>query len=344
MRIVKLLFYCVSKLLGLFRLSQWVTRKRLKILCYHGLALADEANFRPTLFIRPERFAQRLATIQRYGFRVLPLNDAIKRLYTGKLPKYVLVITADDGFHSFHQLAVPYLQRYAFPATVYVTTYYVVNANPVFRLVVQYMFWKSKKRELVLKNVPWSANRIVDLSNLEQAGQAMWSCINYGERECTEAMRSALCKDLGQMLETSYEDIAHTKILNLMTPDELRSLAAASIDVQLHTHRHIFPIDNETLARREIADNRAAIKRWLVTETCHFCYPSGIWDKRQWAWLDSMNMKSSTTCIPGLNSDRTPKHALRRFLDGENIHLLEFEAEITGFASLLRGLRVARRS
>jgi len=338
MRKFKLLLFFLSKCSGLFRLAGWVTRNSLKILCYHGFSMEDEADFRQKLFIRPERFAQRLAAIRRQGYNVLPLDDAIERLYSRTLPKHALVITADDGFHSFHRLAVPLLRRYAFPATVYVTTYYVAHANPVFRLVVQYMFWKSRKRRLILRDVPWSANREIDLLDFAQTEQAIWQCINHGERECTEEMRCAICEKLGALLETPYEDIVRSKAFHLMSPDELKSLAAVKVDVQLHTHRHIFPSSDQSLACREINDNRNAIRQWIDAETRHFCYPSGLWEKCQWAWLDGMHVKSSTTCMPGFNSGKTPRHALHRFLDGDNIHQLEFEAELTGFADLLRGL------
>jgi peptidoglycan/xylan/chitin deacetylase (PgdA/CDA1 family) len=341
LRNVKLLLFFVCKAAGLFHLAKWVTRNHLKILCYHGFSLADEADFRPKLFIKPEKFEQRLAAIQRYGFRVLPLNEAIERLYSRSLPKYAVVITGDDGFHSFHLLAVPFLQRYGYPATVYVTTYYVENPDPIFRLVVQYMFWKTRKHKLVLKNVSWSTYRVVDLSDPVQTEQALWDCINYGERECTEEQRCAICVELGGLLETSYKDIVQSRIFHLMTPNELRSLADSKIDVELHTHRHAFSSDDQVLAEREIADNRTALKQWLFAEAHHFCYPSGLWDERQWTWLDSMHVKSSATCVPGLNSDKTPRHALRRFLDGENIHQLEFEAAMSGFSDLLRGLRTS---
>jgi len=340
-RNVKLILFSICKAVGLFHLAKWLTRDRLKILCYHGFALADETDFRPKLFIKAERFEQRLATIRRYGYHVLPLNEAVERLYSHSLPKHSVVITIDDGFHSVHRCAIPCLQRYGYPATVYVTTYYVENPNPIFRLAVQYMFWKTRKQELVLKNPSWSESRVVNLSNHHQANQAMWDCINHGERECTEAMRCAICKELGELLETPYDGIVQSKILHLMTPEELRSLATAKIGVELHTHRHVFSGDTQSLAECEIADNRNALKRWIVADTHHFCYPSGLWDERQWAWLDNMQVKSSTTCLPGLNSHLTPKHALRRFLDGENIHQLEFEAALSGFSDLLRELRAS---
>jgi peptidoglycan/xylan/chitin deacetylase (PgdA/CDA1 family) len=338
-RNVKLLLYFVCKKIGLFQLARWLTRDRLKILCYHGFALADEAAFRPKLFIKPEQFEQRLAAIRRFGLHVLPLDEAVERLYSGKLPEHAVVITIDDGFHSVHQLASPCLSRHGYPATVYVTTYYVEKANPIFRLSVQYMFWKTRKQRVVLNNVPWSTYRVVDLTDPKQSSRAMWDCINYGERECTEEGRCVICEDLGELLETPYADIVRSKILHLMTPDELRSLAAARIDVELHTHRHVFPNDDQATAKREIADNQAALTRFGIADARHFCYPDGLSDERQWVWLDSLDVKSSTTCVPGLNSRRTPRHALRRFVDSESIHQLEFEAALSGFSDLLRGRR-----
>jgi peptidoglycan/xylan/chitin deacetylase (PgdA/CDA1 family) len=299
----------------------------------------DETSFRPQLFIKPARFEQRLATIRRKGFQLLPLDDGLERLYAGTLPKDALVITVDDGFHTFSRLAVPLLLRHGCPATVYVTTYYVEHANPIFRLVVQYMFWKTQLRQVRLKDVPWGGDRFISLTDRPQVERVMWDCINFGERHCTEAQRAAICERLGTLLEVPYNEIAQSKILSLMSPDELRSLASANITVELHTHRHTFPADNRVAAEREIADNRRALARWLEGDKRHFCYPSGLYDERQWSWLDGLHVKSATTCVPGLNDLNTPRYALRRFLDGENIHQLEFEAALSGFSDLARGLQ-----
>ena len=336
MRNVKLLLFLVCRTLGLFHLARWITRDRLKILCYHGFALADETAFRPKLFLKPDTFELRLATLRRYGFRVLPLDEAVEQLYAATLADNTLAITIDDGFHSVHRLAVPLLRRYSFPATVYVTSYYVEKPNPIFRLVVQYMFWKTPRHRLELTNVPWCEDRVVDLANPAERERALWDCINYGERQCTEEERVEICARVGELLATPYDEIVRSRLFHLMTPVELGSLPSAGISVELHTHRHDFPENDATRAMSEIAENRAALARWGFPERRHFCYPSGLWHERQWAWLDSMGVASSTTCLPGLNSRQTPRHALRRFLDGENIHPLEFEAALCGFSDLLR--------
>lgn len=334
-RRAKLAFYFASRALGLFRLSHRLTRSRLKILCYHGFEQKDEAAFRPKLFIRTADFEQRLATIGRYGMRVLPLDEAVERMYAGSLPRNALVITIDDGFASVHGKAAPLLRRFGYPATVYVTSYYVERPNPVFRLAVQYMFETTARRELALDGVAWSAPCVANLGDAAERERLAWQCIGYGERQ-DEQERVAICRHLGELLGTPYDDIVASGAFSLMTPAQLGELEDAGVAVELHTHRHVLPASDRQAVQREIADNRAALGRWVSRDFAHFCYPSGLWDQRQWEWLDEAGVKSSTTCMPGLNSARTPRHALRRFLDGANIHELEFEAALSGFSDLLR--------
>src|SRR5579862_8992356 len=102
----------ISKWLGLFRLASKFRRPGLRILCYHGFALADEAEFRPKLFIRPETFEARLRSIAKQSFPVLFLGDAVELLSQGQLPSRALVITIDDGFCSVRSSAAPLLQKY----------------------------------------------------------------------------------------------------------------------------------------------------------------------------------------------------------------------------------------
>lgn len=66
--------------------SRW-RRERLLILCYHGISLADEHCWNPELYIPGNLFEQRLAAIREQGYNVLPLDDALDRLYAGELPR-----------------------------------------------------------------------------------------------------------------------------------------------------------------------------------------------------------------------------------------------------------------
>jgi peptidoglycan/xylan/chitin deacetylase (PgdA/CDA1 family) len=251
---LKLALLFLFRTIGLFRLSWQLTRGELRILCYHGFALDDEACFRPKLFIGQQTFQKRLETLRRYGCHVIALDPAIDQLYGNELAPHSTVITVDDGYHSFHSLAVPLLNRYGYAATVYVTTYYVRHPNPVFRLAVQYMFWKAAKRKVTLEGFEWSSQSVVDLNDAQQAQKAEDECIDFGETKCTEEQRVEICRRLGDVLDVSYTRIVRSKILHLMSPEELRSLENANVTVELHTHRHIFPENDRAVAEREIAE------------------------------------------------------------------------------------------
>jgi peptidoglycan/xylan/chitin deacetylase (PgdA/CDA1 family) len=118
---------------GLFRAvgrSHW-RRRRLCILCFHGIAMNDEHLWRPGLYMTPQQFQSRMHSLAAIGANVLPLGEAVLRLRAGTLPPRAVVITFDDGCHDFHTHALPAIDAAGFPSTVYLTTYYAERPEPV---------------------------------------------------------------------------------------------------------------------------------------------------------------------------------------------------------------------
>jgi len=339
--ILKKTFLQVCWALGLFHITRKLQKDKLQILCYHGFEIEDESSFRPQLFIKKTTFANRLKFIARNNFNVLSLSDALQKLSENKLPQNAVVITIDDGFYSTLDIAADLLNAFQYTATLYLTTYYVKNEAPIFRLTIQYMFWKTVKQEINLSECAWNKDKqmTVDLNNEKNRNHVIWECINYGEKNCKEPERAAICQQLGRLLEVDYKKICDSKILSLLTIDEAKQLASNNINLQLHTHRHTFPTNDEFTAIKEIDDNREILRGIIDYPASHFCYPSGIWSQKQWHWLAQMNVQSATTCEPGLNDINTPIYGLRRFLDGENISEIEFKAELYGFMELLRNIK-----
>ena len=56
---VKLLAYRIARSVGLFRLTLWLTRDRLRVLAYHAFASDEALLFRPKLFVSPAVLEQR---------------------------------------------------------------------------------------------------------------------------------------------------------------------------------------------------------------------------------------------------------------------------------------------
>lgn len=337
---IKLFVYRLAYILGFFRLTRFFYRNHLRILCYHGFEINDEASFRPPLFIKQETFRKRMALLAQHGFHVNSLTDCLSDLYKQSLRPDTIAITIDDGYYGIFKVADPIFQRFMFPYTIYLTTYYVVKESPVFRLVIQYIAWKSSHKNisydsLIAFGVEPVANRIRKNYSLDEVAEIL---IEYGEANLEESQRIHLCRLFADHVGVSYQDIVDSRILSLLTVDEAKSLSNGYADIELHTHRHVLPIDSDGI-RKEITDNRFVLSTISRSETRHFCYPSGIWFPSQGPVLSSLGVESATTCMPGLNTDSTPPLQLNRFLDGENISEIEFLAELYGFSELMRTAR-----
>ena len=334
MKNLKIILFKAARLLGLFRLAAWITRKKLRILCYHGYSVSDEHNWDPWVFMTPELMHERFRHVKESGYSVILLGDAVRRLREGTLPDRSVVITFDDGFATTLHEGVKMLLEYSFPATFYVTSYYVLHQHPIFRLAVQYSFWKTSRGTLALGELAIGKAGIVSLDEPAR-NRAMWEIIEEGERNRDNAQRDMLIRRLGRALGVDAEPIFADRRFHLLTTDEILACVKSGFDVQLHMHNHQFPDDPEKL-RSEIVQNREILEPLAGKKLTHLCYPSGAYRRDRWPQLAEMGIESATTCEPGLNTADTPALGLKRQLDSQIITQVEFEAELSGFVELLR--------
>jgi peptidoglycan/xylan/chitin deacetylase (PgdA/CDA1 family) len=327
-----------AKGLGAFRLAHAVRGSGLPILGYHGFSFLDEHRFRPHMFMTSRTFEQRLLWLRRHGFRGVPLVEAIERLARGRPDRRDVVITIDDGFFSAGALAWPLLRKHGFPATLYVTSYYMEQQNPVFRLAVQYLVWHGRSMAVRIDDLlPVGApQRPVTLGS-QVADEPIWRLIRWAETSCSEDARTDIARRLAERVGLDYGELRASRRLSLLSRDELQALAREGLDIQLHTHRHRLPVQAAGIIR-EVSDNRAVLEPLVGRRLQHLCYPSGIWSEDQWETLRSLDIRTATTCNRGFNGRGTPLLALKRFLDSERLPQVEFEAEISGFKSGLRWL------
>jgi hypothetical protein len=111
--------------------------------------------------------------------------------------------------------------------------------------------------------------------------------LNVANPTCEE--KSAFAERLAKQLELDYDALIEKRIMHLLSPEEVTQLAAAGADIQLHTHRHRVPLDR-TLFLREIEDNGHSIQAMTGLQP-HFCYPSGVYDRRFLPWLCSAGIR-----------------------------------------------------
>ncbi len=320
------------RFLGFFRLARYVTRHGLRIICYHGFAVGEEYKYRSTLFIRDDFFRKRMEYLRRERYPILPLRDALNALSAGQLPPCSTVITMDDGWRGVHTVGLPIIRELEIPVTVYVTTYYVENRMPVYTVTVSYLFWRATPRPVDLPRGLGSFDLECEAAKAEEAAQNFGGALPPGDR-------LEFLKELAAALDVSFYEIEKQHLFEVMDEQQLRDLAAAGVDIQLHSHRHQWPLYDKAMVESEIAENRRFLQRAVSYPLEHFCYPSGVYGLHQAEWLAELGVKSATTIEPGLNYRHTSRFALRRLVDGEPVSEIEFAAEMTGFMEVVRLLR-----
>jgi len=312
--------------------SRW-RRERLLVLCYHGLALEDEHQWDPALYIPPSLFRGRLQSLRRYRCNVLPFAEAIQRLDEGTLPQRSVALTFDDGGYDFYSLAWPILREFGYPVTLYFTTWYSHFNRPVFDVTVPYLLWKGRERKLAWPQVTGEA---ISLSAAEARAQAEARIKAYArENNLSGRQKDVLLAELAGHVGVDYEELCRKRLLHLMTEQEAAEVAAQGVDLQLHTHRHRVSLD-ETSFAREIRDNRSFLSRVSGGDMArHFCYPDGFHVPRLTELLKSQDIVTATTCHSGLISRTTDRWLLPRMVDSCGVSENEFAMWLSGIAALL---------
>lgn len=319
--------------------SQW-RRERLLILCYHGISLEDEHQWRPQLYMPAGLLERRLETLRAMGCSVLPLGEALTRLRSRDLPPRSVAITFDDGTYDFYRQAYPLLKKYEYPVTVYQTTYYTDYQIPIFNLTCSYMLWKRRGERLSAAQ-ELGLSEPVDLTTELGRHHIVRTLIERSEREnLTGLQKNEIARRLADSLGFDYTAFAAKRMLQLMNAQEVAQAAKNGVDVQLHTHRHRTPED-EVLFRREITENQERILALTGRKANQFCYPSGVYRQVFFEWLKSENVISATTCDAGLAGRDENPFLLPRFVDTTGRSQVEFESWLSGVGSLVAVRRTA---
>ena len=328
---------------GLFGVASSSTYRnsRVLVLGYHGVSLKDEHKWDPSLYMSAQALRQRLEVIKQNDCTVLGLEEAISRLAEGNLPRRTVVLTFDDGSSDFHSIVWPMLQEFGYPATVYLTTYYVEHPYPSTPGIWSYMLWKAGNVKVNARPI-LGEDIIFDLCDKAGRATAFERIRSVAQSQNVDAgQRDALSRELAVLLGLDYQQLYEQRILQLMRPGEVQAVARAGASVQMHMHIHISPATREAYISNP-EENRRRIANLTQSTPHHFCYPSGAYDRNRVNWLREYGVASATTCDPGLTSSQTDKLLIPRLIDNSLVSEVVFESWIVGLGAVVHKLAAAR--
>lgn len=314
-----------AKRSGLFDLARRRSAPALRILCYHGVWLGNDGFTGDAMFMRPAAFARRMQLLRQWGYPVISLDEAIACRSSGRqTPPNAVVITIDDGWYGTYRHMIPVIRQHALPATLYCDTANLLAGDDVPHVMTRYL--KAIAAAQPSRHHPFDAECEV----LYRRGTDLMETREF-RRDGAERLASRLGVDIA-----SYRD---ARAFQYMTPAELRDAHGNGLSVELHTHNHTIGDMSVSAIAEEIRLNRAALSEILAKPAesfRHFCYPSGRASAAAAANCSGIGLASTTTTEQGLAWPGAPLHLLPRLLDNENHTEIEFEAELSGFADILR--------
>ncbi len=344
---IKLLVYFVARTFGLFALCRRMTRSRVRILGYHAGCIGDQSKYNPILFMSAATFRRRIDWMMAKGFNVVTLERAVA-IATGRVAHehpvdLPTVITFDDGWQSTVTQLIPVLAEKNLPSTMYLNTSAFEDAWPIPTVVTNYMVWKSPRRVVDIAGAGAGLDGRYDLDDAASLARFRQGALRWLGR--TPATRETVVERMHGLAEMlgldAVEDVAlDTGRFDYLSTPELHRLSESRCAVELHGHHHHYPNGDPEAFAADLAACREVIMRFGLPDPTHYCYPSGNFDSQAEVTLRRLDVKSATTCRPGLvpRDARARRYYLPRLLDAENMHMLEFESEMSGFHDLLRWL------
>lgn len=93
-----------------------ISGNRLCILMYHNIS----NNPIDQLAVSENRFIEQMDWLKQHEYIILTLSQAINDIQNGKIRRKSIVLSFDDGYSDFLEIAVPILRKNSFAATLFV--------------------------------------------------------------------------------------------------------------------------------------------------------------------------------------------------------------------------------
>jgi len=336
---IKTLILHAAKYTGLFALMRTVTRGSPRILCYHAGSIGDEGRYNPKLFCTTAQLRQRLAWLKSRGFVPASLEQVTQPGGPG-LKGIPVAVTIDDGWYSTYRDLLPSLAEYGHKPVLYLHSEACDAGAPIIPVTLRYLAWKAGAREITLDGYGAGMDGIWNLGDPRQRERLVGAAEKWLNGEAPHAVASCL-ERFGASLGISAADLnLASRRFSYMTPEELRDAAAGGCRIELHGHTHVYLPGQPHLNQKNIELNRERIRAAGLPYPTHYCYPSGSYDGYAPDVMRAAGVVTATTCVPGLVEvdDPDARYYLPRFLDGGDVSMIEFEAEMSGVLQLLRSL------
>jgi Polysaccharide deacetylase len=204
---------------------------------------------------------------------VWPLGDYFEAAQAGeKIPGDLVVITVDDGYRDFYEIAFPLLRSLGLTATFFPVVEFIEGRIWLWPDALRWTLESAASGRYRL--AAFGREIEIDLTSPQRRDEA-WNdlCAVCVEQPTVETTR--FLSALGRHLQMRIPELLPERFAPCSW-SELKEMSDAGIEIGGHsmTHPILSRVDAESLVW-EVAGPRAAFRERLGIEVRSFCYPNG---------------------------------------------------------------------
>jgi peptidoglycan/xylan/chitin deacetylase (PgdA/CDA1 family) len=252
---------------GGYRVCRWLTRSTPKVLMYHRFS--EQAS--PGCVQRAE-FARQVDYLARH-FNVMRMDQVFDALATDPAGlDNAVVITVDDGYLDFYEIAFPVLRAAGLPATLFLTTRFVDGDFWLWPDRIRYILEQSSELQaLDLPGFRFSG----DLQLGKQERDMLWLRIASYLLSIDEKDKLLWMNNFARQQGVRVPDNP-TSEFRAVDWTQVREMTEANIEMGAHsrTHPSLGKIPQEQLAY-EILGSVEDVEQQTGRRPLSFCYPNG---------------------------------------------------------------------
>ncbi len=244
----------------LFKNPKTSFKKNVTTFLFHRINTIHDPLWNP---IHPDHFEQIIIYLKKH-FEFVALKDYLLEDFIPQTKKPLCAIGFDDGYRDFLEFALPILEKYDCPSSMYVVTDCIDNDLPPWTYLLNHHFIKTEKLSINLdtkdfpghlKNTIWR-NKNERLLFAKQLNPFMKSLTNSKRQTIYEQIIRELddvtppnglmlnWKEIGELkmhkCEVGSHTVSHPVLSKKLTPQELRTeLEESALTIEKHTG--IFP-------------------------------------------------------------------------------------------------------
>ena len=316
-------------------------RSRLTILCYHGI-VRSALPIPDYCFLDVKHFESQMHWLARNRFPVVPLSEALPDLLMGRLTEPTVALTFDDGYRNNLDVALPILQKFNFPATIFVATGFIGSLKTIWPNRVLHALQSTAVEKVTWGGRSFQLSRIAGRKKANKLLQAR-------VKELAPAAPDEAAAEIERLLHVPENpDMGHDSPFAMMDRDEIRRGADSGLlEFGAHsvTHPILSALDDERV-RREVKQSVQAIRLMVPQPSPCFAYPNGRpvdFDSRCISHLKENDIPFAVSTVEGTNRPGADAYRLARRGIGSDTTMLEFIAKLMDMPRV-PALRWARRA